>query len=48
MSFDKLPPGVKPDDVAGEPEPEHCRHCDRAPCECERLEQEMDQRRMER
>ena len=46
MSFDNLPPGVKPSDL--EPDEERCKHCGEAPCRCQQLEDKMDQRRLEK
>lgn len=34
MSFDKLPPGVKPDDVYEEEE-DLCDRCHEDPCKCD-------------
>lgn len=41
-----LPPGVNQSDL--EPDMPRCGNCGRQPCECDRLEQQMEQERLEK
>lgn len=45
---DKLPANFNHEKAGTETSEQFCESCEREPCECQRLEDEMDERRMER